>query len=846
VTHALHDYLSDQLCGLLERRSIVVFYDPRNEFRTFFDEELDTVQPGREGLANFRLFAEQVALARYSGSYFGLRAQVEPIVEQTTPEKLLVYLPGETRDREASVLMELELGGSCYEPQLKRLARHLLQRSFSDAQIDELLNRDGVTYQDIVAFLSQAPTEGPASVLRAIFGNAKSDEILVKWLASNERDEIILEKDAIGELMRLMEVRLGLALPDGASLSEARAKTARYVVVTEFRADLSCEPPTSCAGVPATPSADHESRVRDLAAKVRSDHGDEYAALADGIEKDLGLAGAVLDPACLGAVDTFRFEERRLLEHAAKLIQAKRYGDAAAVVEGRRHSFWADRDVARQAQWEACRLMAELGSAVEKTRSELSRFKGEPAAWVAAYSAAGGWCEADALHRRLETWVARMSDEPEGEEGLAVVKREHEELLKAMAERYTEVLRAAGWVVEGPLPQTRVFAEAVDLSAGRTAYILVDALRYEMGVDLVRQIDAALDVDNSAAVGALPSVTQVGMAALLPGASASFSVVEEKGKLAVRIGDDAMVNVSDRMKHLKAEVPGAVELRLSDVLEFSKAKLVKSIGDAPLVTVRSQELDALGEADSDWLARQLMDAVIGNVVRAVKRLAVAGIERFVITADHGHQFSVRKEGDMKTDSPGGDTVALHRRCWVGRGGAAPPGTVRVSGPQLGYDTDLDFVFPVGLGVFKAGGGLSYHHGGLSLQETVIPVITFRMPTSEAKTASTELAVLIDVLNKVTNRLFPVRFLVQSLLAEESVPVRLLLIHEGLEAGAARMATGAEFDDATGVMRVAVNTEVSAVVMLADDKCPSVKIVLQDVRTDAVLVQSDEIPVKLGV
>jgi len=237
---------------------------------------------------------------------------------------------------------------------------------------------------------------------------------------------------------------------------------------------------------------------------------------------------------------------------------------------------------------------------------------------------------------------------------------------------------------------------------------------------------------------------------------------------------------------------------------------------------------------------------MGYVVRAVKRLAVAGIERFVITADHGHQFSLRKDDDMKTDSPGGDTVALHRRCWVGRGGATPPGTVRVSGPQLGYDTDLDFVFPVGLGVFKAGGGLSYHHGGLSLQETVIPVITFRMPTSEAKTASTESAVLLEAPDSVTNRLFPVRFLVQSLLAEESVPVRLLLIHEGLEAGAARMATGAEFDDATGVIRVTANTEVSAVVMLADDKCPSVKIVLQDVRTDAVLAQSEEIPVKLGV
>ena len=109
--------------------------------------------------------------------------------------------------------------------------------------------------------------------------------------------------------------------------------------------------------------------------------------------------------------------------------------------------------------------------------------------------------------------------------------------------------------------------------------------------------------------------------------------------------------------------------------------------------MRSQEIDFVGEMDGDMLARQVMDTVIGNLARAVKKLASAGIENFVITADHGHQFSIRKEEDMKTDNPGGDTLDLHRRCWIGHGGTTPPGTVRVAGAELGYDTDLDFVFP---------------------------------------------------------------------------------------------------------------------------------------------------------
>ncbi len=39
--HAFHDYLCEHLDELLKKRSVVVFYDPRNEFEPFFDRELE-------------------------------------------------------------------------------------------------------------------------------------------------------------------------------------------------------------------------------------------------------------------------------------------------------------------------------------------------------------------------------------------------------------------------------------------------------------------------------------------------------------------------------------------------------------------------------------------------------------------------------------------------------------------------------------------------------------------------------------------------------------------------------------------------------------------------------------
>jgi hypothetical protein len=251
--------------------------------------------------------------------------------------------------------------------------------------------------------------------------------------------------------------------------------------------------------------------------------------------------------------------------------------------------------------------------------------------------------------------------------------------------------------------------------------------------------------------------------------------------------------------------------------------------------------------DGDLLARQVMDTTIGNLARAVKKLAAAGVENFVITADHGHQFSVRKEDDMKTDNPGGDTLELHRRCWIGHGGSNPAGTVRVSGAELGYHTDLDFVFPTGLGVFKAGGGLSFHHGGFSLQELAIPVISLRMASGKPAEVPGVNVRIEGCPANVTNRTFGFKLAAAGdLLATEPLVLRVLLMSGAEEVGRAGMAVGGEFDRGRGTLTLELGAEASVGMMLNNDACKSLRVVVLDARTDGVLAESDELPVKLGI
>ena len=137
--------------------------------------------------------------------------------------------------------------------------------------------------------------------------------------------------------------------------------------------------------------------------------------------------------------------------------------------------------------------------------------------------------------RNLEALIVRIDEEPESEPALQRVRQAYEEVLQKMAVGFTKVLKGAGWSVPKTLHQTRIYPELVEKAGSRVAYFLVDALRFEMGVELKNLLAGSEDLVLRPAIAALPTITPVGMAALLPRAAASFDVVDPNGSLAARI-----------------------------------------------------------------------------------------------------------------------------------------------------------------------------------------------------------------------------------------------------------------------------------------------------------------------
>jgi hypothetical protein len=848
LMHPLHEDIARLLGERLKARGIVVWYDPHAEFAQFVDELRGTPAAGA-ALSQVVVGGSPASLVQFAGSMFELRAFVEPLVSGDTPDRVVVYLPGLERDEHGSVLMEMEKAGDCWPPRLKTIARNLLRKRYTDGQIDELLGRSSVDYGDIASALSDAGGEGP-SVLKAIFSEASgSDAILGTWLVRDDRDTEILAKEAIPELLKLIRSRLGLELPEATSVAKLRAIAIRYVLAGEFRSDLTGDPPASLEGVPSPRRAQDVAAVRDLARRLRLAFPTEYAENADRVEGELGLPAASIPPERLGAIDTFRFEERAVLGHGAALVAQGKFAEALVFVEQREQNFWLDHDVSRRAQWEACRLMAVLGSVAADVLAQVRGATGDAAELVNRYTAPDGWLRLDQAQRRLETFVSKLDDDPP-DRALAAVRRGYEDACQAMAEGFTRALVQAGWVVPGALHQTSVYADIVARQPTPVAYFLVDSMRFEMGAELAGRLPKAAEVRIRPAVAALPSITPVGMAALQPGASRSFDIVANGAKLGARIDGTFLPDLAGRRKFAAAHIPNLADLTLGDVLTWSKTKLAAQIAGALIVIVRSQEIDLAGEGGFAHEARHAMDSVIDDLVRGVRRLAEVGVEQAVLTADHGHLFMHDDlDESMRIDAPGGTTVKLERRCWIGHGGATPPGCVRVSGPDLGYASDLEFVFPRGAGVFKAGGDLAYHHGGLSLQEMIIPVVTVRSAPMGQIAAAAEPVSVANLPYRITNRIFSVTMeLGGKNLALFSTPtsVQPLLLSGARQVGSVGMAMDAEFNAGEGTVTLQPGNSATVAFLLSDDTAETIRIVVRDPATDRELYRSPEIPVQLGV
>jgi hypothetical protein len=318
-----------------------------------------------------------------------------------------------------------------------------------------------------------------------------------------------------------------------------------------------------------------------------------------------------------------------------------------------------------------------------------------------------------------------------------------------------------GFVLHGVTQQARVYVDFVEPSAKsvKTAYLLVDAFRFEMARELCSQLSGEWRYSLTPAVATPPTITEVGMAALMPGAEKGMApVLAGPGKLGMIVEGSTLKSRQERIQHMAAKGIGpVVAASLSDIAPLRDKTLRNKLSNAQLILITaSEEIDGLWESHPA-MARQLQDHAFDQLRRGIHYLFGLGVQTVVISADHGFLAGGNLVLGEPVDAPGGETVDLHRRVWIGKGGSAIPNFLRKPVSAFGLGGDLEMVTPYGLAVFKSpGGSTDYFHGGLSLQELVIPVLTISSGSSSVDTSKPAFSWEIEPgSKKITTRFFSV-------------------------------------------------------------------------------------------
>jgi len=302
--------------------------------------------------------------------------------------------------------------------------------------------------------------------------------------------------------------------------------------------------------------------------------------------------------------------------------------------------------------------------------------------------------------------------------------------LLPLADAWGDHVRRLGTWQSDKLPaQTTFFEKFVRPfpKKGQKVYVIIsDALRFEAAAELKTKLESEnrFNCSLNGMLAALPSYTQLGMAALLPGEmrvldSADGNVwVDGRSSQGTAARKSIMAQQTEfRMTAITAEELNEMRpkhelrdlMREHDVV-YIYHNVIDKIGDT--LSTEAKTAEAVAQA---FEALQVM----------VRKIYSANGYNILITADHGFLF---QQSDLNTADdlalPRSDEWLINKRRYAIGYGIVPNLTVKCfEAAQLGLAGRWQAAFPVGLGRFPLqGSGKRYVHGGLSLQEVVLPVL----------------------------------------------------------------------------------------------------------------------------
>lgn len=491
--------------------------------------------------------------------------------------------------------------------------------------------------------------------------------------------------------------------------------------------------------------------------------------LARQAESDLDYADqvSILSFVELTMSDTFEAGEREIIRRLAEgiLSQTMSGREVAEIIRARRReSVWYED---YETLYDALAAAAELLPTIRSVTLEVSSFDDG----LTKYR--DELFRIDQLYRQY-TFAAQNA---EFKQPLDTLTEQVENayitdfLFKLGTNWQQQVDKVSQWRTPTLTSQTSFFDRyiAPEIRGGRKKAVVVisDAMRYEVAEELHSHIlgENRFDAKIDAMLGMLPSYTQLGMASLLPHKTLAHS---EKGD-PVLVDGQRSDGTANRTKILSSVAGTAIQAK--DFLMMKPKERRDLYAAHQVLYVYHDTIDATGDnAKSEHRTFNAAAEAIDQLIDLVKKLTNANATNIFVTADHGflYQVSPLPPQFNLTVKPHGDEVTVHNRRYVLGRGLKNVGAFRKFLPeQLGLSSDLEVQVPNSINrIVKPGAGFQFVHGGASLQEIVVPVISInKRRTDTVKQVNVEIHPESD---KITTGQVVVKLYQQSPVTEQRV------------------------------------------------------------------------------
>lgn len=316
--------------------------------------------------------------------------------------------------------------------------------------------------------------------------------------------------------------------------------------------------------------------------------------------------------------------------------------------------------------------------------------------------------------------------------------------------------------------QTNFYNIKVASGDNRVYVIISDALRYEVAASLTEQLrrETQSKVTLDSVQGIFPTITKFGMAALLPHKELNV-VPKNNGGVSV-LADGVSTEMPNREKVLKSAHNASVALQYKNIIKLKRAERQALVKGMDVVYIYHDKIDEASHTADNLVFPACDDAIteIKNIVRIICN--EFGGTRIFITADHGflYTYSPLTEDDkVDKTSFNQQDVEYGRRYAIMQKGAKPDYLLPVK--FVDDKSEFEAFAPrENVRIKMNGGGLNFVHGGISLQEMVVPVIDYQFLRNASKTYQRNkdkydtkpvTVSLLSATRKISNMIFSLNF-----------------------------------------------------------------------------------------